>query len=193
MPVASLQHALNVSSGGVIQAAQVGAEQERRTATRHGHLRGNLPSWRTSALQPTPAATPFNCRGRVLNSVHQNGALLPTQKRKTLPGCVRQSVQSRAREPPPESRSKKGSDPRSLGAACASPLSPPPDGAQLPRPRRWWRPMVVVAALLLVVWGRGTPALAAVAEGGRKETAAGAAFNFGAFGLSGSLGDRTPG
>lgn len=52
---------------------------------------------------------------------------------------------------------------------------------------------MVVAAVLLVVWGRGTPALAAAAEGGGKETAAGAAFNFGAFGLSGSLGDRTPG
>lgn len=193
MQVASLQHALNVSSGGVVQVARVGAEQEGRAAPRHGDRRGNLPSWRKNALQPTPAATPFNCRGRDLNSVHQNSALLPTQKRKTLPGCARQSVQSRATEPPPEFRSKKASGPSSPGAACASPLSPPPDGAQLPRPRRWWRPLVVVAAVLLVVWGRGTPALAAAAEGGGKETAAGAAFNFGAFGLSGSLGDRTPG
>ncbi|GAQ84496.1 hypothetical protein KFL_001910150 [Klebsormidium nitens] len=52
---------------------------------------------------------------------------------------------------------------------------------------------LVLAALLLLVWRRPSPAFAAAVAGDQGAGAGGAAFKFGAFGLRGSLTDRTPG
>lgn len=58
---------------------------------------------------------------------------------------------------------------------------------------RWRQVALVLAALLLLVWQRPPSTFAAAVAGGVDPGAAGAAFNFGAFGLRGSLTDRTPG
>jgi hypothetical protein len=142
MQVASgLQHALNVSPGVVAHVPRVGAEHEWRAAARHGHLRGNLPSWRTGPLQPAQAVTPPNCHGRQLNSTHRH---LPTQKRKTFPGSVRQSVESRAAKPSADLRSRRVlalQAPRvrrpALAALMVSRFAGPVAGGA---PCGWWRP-----------------------------------------------------